>query len=181
MNKTILSLALSASTMLASAGAMAADGSITFTGKVLTASCQIEGGDSTAGGAISVAMPQVGMNNFVSGAPIAPKDFKLKLKGATGNCLSTGEVYSLDIEDGDVSTYGNVKNAAVTTPAEGVEVQLSMAGVPLDLKKEDAIKFPATTTGEEEIDLTASLIAQDASKVKQGEINAVANFMVIQN
>lgn len=180
MNKSMLAVALSVGTLLGANSAMAADGTITFTGEVTAETCQIGGGDNPGTpGVVEVEMGSLGKESFVSNVPIAGRDFTLKLAGAAGGCVANGKVGHVSFAAADITTGGNIKNAGADAAA-GVEVRLSVAGTPLNLTNQ-TIDFPTSTVGDEEVVVRAELIAPNAAAVAEGDINAVGNFTLVFN
>ncbi len=119
--KSLFSTALVAGLGLVAFGANTAhavDGTINITGKVISSTCQINGGASPA--AINVTLPNVSTTSLnTAGAVAGRTPFSIALTGC--GSLTKATTY---FEPGPtVLADGNLKNTAVTAAA-GVEVQL---------------------------------------------------------
>jgi major type 1 subunit fimbrin (pilin) len=119
-NKSLLSAALIAAIGAAALASpvYATDGTINITGKVISSTCQINGGASPA--AINVALPNVATTSLnTAGAVAGRTPFNIALTG----CGSLTKATTFFEPGPTVLADGNLKNTAASG-ASGVEVQL---------------------------------------------------------
>lgn len=119
--KTLFATALVAGLGFVAFGANTAhavDGTINITGKVISSTCQINGGASPA--AINVTLPNVSTTSLTAAGAVAGRTpFNIALSG----CGSLTKATTFFEPGPTVLADGNLKNTAAT-PASGVEVQL---------------------------------------------------------
>jgi major type 1 subunit fimbrin (pilin) len=140
-------------------GAFAVDGTITITGKVEDASCNIAVGGNASGS--TLALPTVFKSALASpGATAGATGFQFNLSGCpvTGNVLAYFESTNVD------SSTGYLKNNAVV-PAANVQVQiLDAAGRPIDLRSNtnnDGVALDAS--GNATLNYSAEYVANGAA------------------
>lgn len=176
MNKSFLAVALAASTIMAAHTASAADGTITFTGQVVAASCPITGGDGTTENDIRVELGTVSTEAFSATAPALSKDFTLQLGDGTGagaGCKDTSA--HVAFEKANITPSGNIANEVAGAT---VEVELHDTSRKIDLSTEE-IEFPQVGAGSaRKVDLRAVLVGANQGAVSAGNINAIGEFLV---
>ena len=176
MNKSFLAAALAASTLMAAHTASAADGTITFTGEVVAASCPITGGDGSLENDIRVELGTVSTEAFSGTAPALSKDFTLQLGNDTGGgagCKNTPAYVSF--ENAEITPSGNIANES---NGATVEVELHDGSGKINLSTEE-IEFPQVGSGvARKVDLRAVLVGTNQGAVTAGNINAVGKFLV---
>ncbi|WP_188249863.1 fimbrial protein [Stenotrophomonas hibiscicola] len=126
MNK--LAIALTAALSLgAAASASAADGTITFTGKIVAATCKVEIGDG-GGSTATVALPDVTVG-AVDGPDAGKRTFKIKLSADAGSGAACDkDTAKLYVYKSTVNANGHLANQytdAVDDPASDVALKLS--------------------------------------------------------
>lgn len=116
---------------LASLGAHAADGTITFTGTVSNTTCSINGNASGTPANLSVTLPTVSAGTLATAGAVAgtsgPTQMVLALSGCTGGATKA----VANFENGSTvdQTTGNLTNQASSGAASKVEVQLLNASL----------------------------------------------------
>lgn len=121
MNKIAIALA-GALTLGAAASAHAqSDGTITFTGEVLSASCAIDAGGSGAADA-TVTLPNVAENSLnAAGARIGDTPFSIVV-GSVGTPCNQTNVQAYFHNRGNVNAAGRLNNAVGVGRATNVEI-----------------------------------------------------------
>lgn len=129
MNKTIVSIIVGVG-IVASASAMASDGTITINGKVTDSACDISiGGASDA----TVTLPNVSTSVLAAPGDVAGAT---PVAMALTNCPTTGSVRAFfEAQNVDMNT-GHLLNTAASTPANNVQVQVvdQATGNAIDLR-----------------------------------------------
>ncbi|MDO1528967.1 fimbrial protein [Fulvimonas sp. R45] len=127
MNKLLLTSALAVAFGAAAfvpQAARAADGTVTFNGKVLSSTCTVS---NATGGNVAVTLPDVPVSNFTAqGSTAGLTPFSLNLTGCptTPSGVVVGAAFSGASIDG---TTGAIKNATGAGNSN-VEVQMTNAG-----------------------------------------------------
>lgn len=118
MNK--LAIALSAALSLgAAASANAADGEITFTGRIVAATCSI---DYSAGNTIALGQISSGNLDTNADAGSRPFDVTLKAGGGTATCSKDSAKLHIDTGASDLDTNGYIAN----TDAGGATIAVKL-------------------------------------------------------
>jgi len=105
--------------------AAAADGTITFTGKILSTSCTIDVNGSS-NSTETVVLPQVNVSALATTAATAGwTPFEIKLTGCQGSLVSAMANFEPGV---NVTAQGRLKNIATNLPASGVDIALRQAG-----------------------------------------------------
>jgi major type 1 subunit fimbrin (pilin) len=149
MNK--LAIALTAALSLgAAASASAADGTITFNGKIVAATCKVEIGDGGSTG--TIALPDI-TTGAVDGPDAGRRTFKIKLSTdtATGAACDK-DTAKLYVYKSTVNGNGHLANQYPGTPgdpASNVSLKLSRieSGVDTDLNLQTAELKADKTSG----------------------------------
>ncbi|MFB5205757.1 fimbrial protein [Stenotrophomonas sp. 3diitr2024] len=140
MNK--LAIALTAALSLgAAASASAADGTITFNGKVVAATCKVEIGDG--GSSATIALPDIS-TGAADGPDAGRRTFRIRLSAdtATGAACDK-DTAKLYVYKSTVNASGHLANQHTATaddPASNVSLKLSriVSGVETDLNLQTA-------------------------------------------
>nr|WP_199043691.1 fimbrial protein [Dyella sp. ASV24] len=128
MNKTlslVVSAALASAAALGARHAYAADGTITFNGQIVGATCTITGSGAANGtGTITVTLPEVSASALqAKGSTAGDTTFQLTLGGGT-NCAN-GKTAALWVEASQTPTLDTVTGALKNNgTATGVEVRM---------------------------------------------------------
>lgn len=116
---------------LASFGANAADGTITFTGTVSDTTCSINGAASGSPANLAVTLPTVSAGTLAAQGAVAgtssPTDMTLALSGCSGTATKAIAAF----ENGPTVDQGTgyLTNQAASGPASNVEVRLLNASL----------------------------------------------------
>lgn len=184
MNKTLLSAALIAGfgvAALAPQAARAADGTITFNGKVLSSTCSVGTvtGGSVTGGNVAVTLPDVQSSAFTgAGKTAGLTPFSLNLTGCpvTPSGVQVGATFSTNID----GTTGAITNSGTSN----VEVQLATpAGVGFNLNSQPAFG-PVTATisgGTATLAYGAQYYQPSATAITAGTVNASVAYTLTYN
>ncbi|NTY34963.1 fimbrial protein [Burkholderia diffusa] len=191
-NKNILAIAAAAVSFAAAGSAMAADGTITFTGAITTASCSLEGGagasvsPGTGGQNIAVNLGTVSadsIGNTAGGGVSAATNINLNLNcGSTGTGLSMVKM-KFDPATGSGLDGKNNQLLKVAGDAEGVGIGLYDANNKLlNLAASDTFNAPLVKGGTEEaptytaaLNLRAGYVANGAP-IKAGDARGTLPF-----
>ncbi|WP_321901956.1 fimbrial protein [Burkholderia cenocepacia] len=192
-NKKLITIAAAAAAFTAAGSAMAADGTIAFTGSITTASCKLSGGagSSVTGGAgaqeVAVNLGKVSadsIGNSTSGGGIAAgTQVNLNLDcGETGTGLTTVKM-KFDPVSGSGLDGKNNKLLKISGDAEGVGIGLFTADNQLmNLAANETINAPLVQGGTEAkptytaaLNLRAGYVANGAT-VKAGTANGTLPF-----
>ncbi|HKN02989.1 MAG TPA: fimbrial protein [Buttiauxella sp.] len=172
MKKSLIAAAISATTLMSAASALAADGTVNFTGEITANPCIVDIGTNNT---MTVDLGKVGVNAFTGpGSKASATKFILRLKDCptdmTARFKFDGTAY-----DGDDSVLKLTQDTGV---AKGVAVELSDVGAVLPL-------FTASTAynltaGANDLPFYARYI-QKAATVEAGIANATTTFTVNYN
>ncbi|MBR8062423.1 type 1 fimbrial protein [Burkholderia ambifaria] len=177
-NKNILAIAAAAVSFAAAGSAMAADGTITFTGAITTASCSLTGGagasvsPGTGGQDIAVNLGTVSadsIGNAASGGVVAGTNINLNLDcGKTGTGLNMVKM-KFDPAAGSGLDAKNNQLLKVTGDAEGVAIGLYDANNErLNLAASDTFNAPLVKGGTEEAPIYTAALNLRAGYVANG-------------
>ncbi|WP_423061927.1 fimbrial protein [Citrobacter portucalensis] len=168
-------------TMGMASSAMAQDGQINFTGKIIEAGCQING---KVNGTQDVKFGEIAKTAFTgAGTTAATTKFTLVLSGCPDDLL--GRPVSVKY-DGTPDTLNNdylqITGYGTDGIAKGVAIQLLNAdGSELPLgTASNAVTVNADASKETNLDFFARYIATEAI-VSAGDANSVANFTMSYN
>ena len=191
-NKNILAIAAAAASFAAAGSAMAADGTINFTGAITTASCSLTGGagasvsPGTGGQNIAVNLGTVSadsIGNTAGGGVAAGTNINLNLDcGDTGTGLSMVKM-KFDPATGSGLDGKNNQLLKVAGDAEGVGIGLYDANNKLlNLAANETFNAPLTNAGTEDapkytaaLNLRAGYVANGAT-IKAGVANGTLPF-----
>jgi type 1 fimbria pilin len=177
-NKNILAIAAAAVSVAAAGSAMAADGTITFTGAITTASCSLTGGagasvsPGTGGQDIAVNLGTVSadsIGNAAGGGVVAGTNINLNLDcGKTGTGLNMVKM-KFDPAAGSGLDAKNNQLLKVTGDAEGVAIGLYDANNErLNLAASDTFNAPLVKGGTEEAPIYTAALNLRAGYVANG-------------
>mgnify|MGYP001074856594 CR=1 FL=1 len=177
-NKNILAIAAAAVSFGAAGSAMAADGTITFTGAITTASCSLTGGagasvsPGTGGQDIAVNLGTVSadsIGNAAGGGVVAGTNINLNLDcGKTGTGLNMVKM-KFDPAAGSGLDAKNNQLLKVTGDAEGVAIGLYDANNErLNLAASDTFNAPLVKGGTEEAPIYTAALNLRAGYVANG-------------
>ncbi|WP_232456765.1 fimbrial protein [Burkholderia ubonensis] len=183
MSINIKKITIAAAVALAASSAMAADGTINFTGEIVAASCGITGGNGTSvtGGkgnqSIDVKLGKVSadtLSGTAGGGIAAGTAINLNLDcGATAKGLTSVKV-RFDPAGGSGVDGHNNKLLQVTGTAKGVGIGIfNTAGTLLNLNANETFDAPLVQGGTEEAPVYTANLALRAGYVANGsEITA---------
>jgi major type 1 subunit fimbrin (pilin) len=182
MKKTLLATALLATTALSLSSALAADGTVNFTGSISATACKVDMGGSTT---LAVPMGKISTTSFSgAGTTSAASKFSLQLKTCPTATTAT-------VKFDGIAAGGDDKILALTGgagAATGVGIQLSdKSGAILPLATNStsytlALGDATDTTKDvtNNLDFTARYIAT-AATVGAGTANSTASFTINYN
>ncbi|MGI9915894.1 fimbrial protein [Vibrio owensii] len=196
MKKVVLIKSLIASSMLlVSAGSYAADGTITFNGKVTAASCTVTGGATGGGSAstnLTVTMPSITTNSIGSnaGAMAGTTAFTITLSNCKSQSTTAEKMRVAFSGQGDPANQYVLKNTASTGAAVGVGIQLlkedstSIIDINGGSNKADETTLPVSTAEESEsyvLNFNAAYVNVSGSAPTAGLVSSVANYTIEYN
>ncbi|KVE06913.1 fimbrial protein [Burkholderia anthina] len=172
-------MTVAAAVALAAGSAMAADGTINFTGEIVAASCGITGGNGTSvtGGkgqqSIDVKLGKVSVDSLggaAGGGIAAGTAVNLNLDcGATAKGLSTVKV-RFDPASGSGVDGKNNKLLQTTGTAKGVGIGIyDAAGTLLNMNANETFDAPLVNGGTAEAPVYTANLAMRAGYVKNGD------------
>lgn len=182
MNKTLLSAALIAGfgvAAIAPQAASAADGTITFNGKVLSSTCTVS--NATAGN-VAVTLPDVPASTFSAQGSVAGlTPFSLNLTGCptTPSGVVVGAAFSGSNID---TTTGAIKNATGTGNSN-VEVQMTNAsGTAINLNTNpNPVSATISSGGAATLSYQAQYYQPTATAVTAGTVTASVTYTLTYN
>lgn len=185
MNKLLLTSALVAAfgaAALAPQTARASDGTITFTGSVLSSTCSVGSatGGTVSSGDVSVVLPDVQSSAFtVKGSVAGLTPFTLNLTGCptTPSGVVVGAAFSGTSID---STTGAITNSGGTS---NVEVQMTNSSGAAIALNTDANPVNATVsgTGTASLSYEAQYYQPSATAVTAGTVSAPVTYTLTYN
>lgn len=188
MSKTLISAALFAAIGITSLSAAAADGKITFTGKISDVTCTIKGGDNTDGGTsnFTVKLPSVSTTALATaGQSAGDTPFSVVVGGSGQTGCTNGKIAKMWFETStptvDAAHGGRLKNTASGGATNVLVALLNKAGATIDLSnnaggegsKEEIADNTAT------LKYTAQYYATGAATA--GDVNTYVNYSVVYN
>ncbi|EEX94665.1 major fimbrial subunit (involved in the expression of type III fimbriae) MrkA [Vibrio orientalis CIP 102891 = ATCC 33934] len=195
MKKSVLIKTVIASSMLlASAGSYAADGTVTFNGKVTAASCTVTGG-ATGGGsastALNVTMPSIttGSIGTTAGDLAGMTAFTITLTDCKSQSTTAEKMRVAFSGQGDPTNQYVLKNTASTGGATGVGIQLlkedgtSIIDINGGSNKADETTLPISTDTAESyiLNFNAAYVNVSGSAPTAGTVTSVANYTIEYN
>jgi major type 1 subunit fimbrin (pilin) len=169
MNKTLLSAALIAGFGIAAFAPQTAraDGTITFTGKVVNNTCTFDV-NSSGGPNGTVTLPVVFRGALAAaGATAGDTNFNIVVAGCDTNLTSVQERFS----GSNVVADGNLQN---TGSATGVEIQLLSGGAPINLQTNAGAPVGTLSSGGVTLSYTARYFATAAAG--SGLVNTTVTY-----
>ena len=195
MKKVVLIKSLIASSiLLVSAGSYAADGTITFNGKVTAASCTVTGGATGGGSAstnLNVTMPSIttGSIGTNAGDMAGMTAFTITLTDCKSQTTTAEKMRVAFSGQGDPANQYVLKNTAATGAAGGVGIQLlkedgtSIIDINGGSNKADETTLPISTATEESyiLNFNAAYVNVSGSAPTAGDVSATANYTIEYN
>ncbi|MGF1777062.1 fimbrial protein [Vibrio nomapromontoriensis] len=190
----LLKSVITSSILLASAGTFAADGTITFNGKVTAASCTVTGG-ATGGGNASTSL-NVTMPSITTGSIGTTKDdlagmtaFTITLTDCKSQSTTAEKMRVAFSGTGDPANQYVLKNTASTGAASGVGIQLlkedgtSIIDINGGSNKADETPLPISTATAESyiLNFNAAYVNVSGSAPTAGTVTSVANYTIEYN
>lgn len=195
MKKNVLiKSVLASSILLVSAGSYAADGTITFNGKVTAASCTVTGG-ATGGGSesktLNVTMPSIttGSIGTNKGDLAGMTAFTITLTDCKSQSTTAERMRVAFSGVGDPANQYVLKNTASTGAAGGVGIQLlkedgvSIIDINGGSNKADETELPISTATAESyiLNFNAAYVNVSGSAPTAGTVTSVANYTIEYN
>ncbi|NOI23365.1 fimbrial protein [Vibrio mediterranei] len=195
MKKSVLiKSVLASSILLVSAGSYAADGTITFNGKVTAASCTVTGGATGGGSAstnLNVTMPSIttGSIGTDKGDLAGMTAFTITLTDCKSQSTTAEKMRVAFSGVGDPANQYVLKNTASTTPAGGVGIQLlkedgvSIIDINGGSNKADETTLPTSAETAESyiLNFNAAYVNVSGSAPTAGTVTSVANYTIEYN
>lgn len=189
MNKTLLFAALIAGfgiTALAPQIAHAADGTITFSGKVLSSTCSVgtvTGGSVTSGN-VAVTLPDVQSTAFTAqGSHAGLTPFSLNLTGCptTPSGVSVGATFSGASIDPSTGAIKNTSGASFSN----AEVQMTdSSGTAINLNSQPAfgpVTASISPSGTASLSYQAQYFQPTATAITAGTVTAAVSYTLTYN
>jgi major type 1 subunit fimbrin (pilin) len=184
MNKIMFALMAAGTVIGASPDASAADGTLTFTGKITEATCTVTGtGGAVGSGTVAVALDTFSKATLdAANKTVGDKPFQIALSGA--DCTD-GKIYKMGFQGGgaNADANGNLNNSLTgVTAATNVQVRLLNATGQVVNFKTDA-NGPVSTAiagNNGTIDLTAQYMAYPAAATA-GDLSTSVEFVLSHN
>ncbi|MET2851946.1 fimbrial protein [Vibrio owensii] len=195
MKKVVLIKSLIASSiLLVSTGSYAADGQITFNGKVTAASCTVTGGATGGGSAstnLNVTMPSIttGSIGTNAGDLAGMTAFTITLSDCKSQTTTAEKMRVAFSGQGDPANQYVLKNTAATGAAGGVGIQLlkedgtSIIDINGGSNKADETTLPISTATAESyvLNFNAAYVNVSGSAPTAGDVSATANYTIEYN
>ncbi|AYV23361.1 type 1 fimbrial protein [Vibrio mediterranei] len=195
MKKSVLiKSVLASSILLVSAGSYAADGTITFNGKVTAASCTVTGGATGGGSAstnLNVTLPSIttGSIGTTKGDLAGMTAFTITLTDCKSQSTTAEKMRVAFSGVGDPANQYVLKNTASTTPAGGVGIQLlkedgvSIIDINGGSNKADETTLPTSAETAESyiLNFNAAYVNVSGSAPTAGTVTSVANYTIEYN
>jgi len=195
MKKNVLIKTIIASSMLlASAGSYAADGTVTFNGKVTAASCTVTGGATGGGSAstnLNVTMPSITTASIgtTAGDLAGMTAFTITLTDCKSPTTTAAKMRVAFSGTGDPANQYVLKNTAATDAAGGVGIQLlkedgtSIIDINGGSNKADETTLPISTATAESyiLNFNAAYVNVSGSAPTAGTVTSVANYTIEYN
>jgi len=188
MSKTLISAAVFAAIGFTSLSAAAADGKITFTGKISDVTCTIKGGDNTDGGAsnFTVKLEPVSVTALkTSGESAGDKPFSVIVGGAGQTGCTNGKIAKMWFESStptvDAAHGGRLKNTASAGATNVLVGVLNKAGSTINMSNNAGGDASAETIADNTATLqyTAQYYAIGAATA--GDVSTYVNYSVVYN
>lgn len=154
--------------------ANAADGTITFTGRILATTCDINGGP---GGAVDIPVPlgTYGADQFgASGSPVGSVPFKIELSGCDAAITDAAVLFEGTADSAD-NTLLALTSGADTASGVGIGIYEADGSTQINLGSSSATQ---TVTGNAATFNFIAKYVSTAATVGEGEANGVANFTI---
>jgi major type 1 subunit fimbrin (pilin) len=196
MEKNVLIKAIIASSMLlTSAGSYAADGTITFNGKVTAASCTVTGAATGPGGTpsknLNVIMPSITTESIgaTAGDTAGMTAFSITLSNCQSPSTTAEKMRVAFSGQGDSANQYVLKNVATTGGASGVGIQLlkedgtSKIDINGGSNTADETTLPLSTAAAQSyvLNFNAAYVNVSGSAPTSGTVTAVANYTIEYN
>lgn len=183
MKKTLLMTSVALAIGFGAPAAMASDGTVTITGKIVASACTVDPNSK----AITVVLPTATPNSFLSGGNPAAGQvagrtrFTIELK----DCDPAPESYT-NVTTGfsgafDSAYPGVLKNNAAS-PAGNVGVRLlDNNNNPIDINDTGDVVTTPLATGDMSLDFLAAYESTSATAVTTGDVESIATFTIGYN
>lgn len=179
MKKNALIIALLAASGFISTSAMAADGTITFTGEIKDVTCSVTGGPNFSVPLDPVQASALGSSGKVAGG----KPFDITVGGTTTGCPD-GTKVAIVFEPSSSAinaATGNLKNTSTDAGgvASNVEIQIldaANANAPIDLRNGDATTEATVASSAAKMPFVAQYIATGAAGA--GAVESAVEYSV---
>lgn len=191
---TLIKTLIASSLFIVSAGSHAADGTITFNGKITAASCTVTGG-ATGGGAAStslnVTMPSITTESIghSKGDVAGMTAFNITLSNCKSQSTTAEKMRVAFSGVGDPADQYVLKNTATGTPAKGVGIQLlkedgvSVIDINGGSNKADETTLPTSSETAKSyiLNFNAAYVNVSGSAPTAGTVTSVANYTIEYN
>lgn len=176
MKKNMIVAAIIATAALSVSNAMAAAGTVNFTGEILDAACTVDVGSQNQ----TVALGKYNKSEFAdAGSTTAATKFNIVLKDCPAT-VTSAKVRFDGTPDATDSTLLAI-DSTVANAAKGVAINLMTADKEqLPLHGDSAYSYKLVTTGDNTLDFYAQY-KSTTKVVSAGPANSVANFSVVYN
>lgn len=188
MSKILISAALSAAIASTSLSAAAADGKITFTGKIEDVTCTIKGGTGTDGATsnFTVDLPHVSKAALDTAGDVAgDTPFSVIIGGSGQSGCTNGKIAKMWFESStptiDAAHGGRLKNTAASGAQNVLVGVLNKSMVNIDMSNNTGGDGSAETIADNTATLkyTAQYYAIGAATA--GDVNTYVNYSVVYN
>ncbi|MCO7508704.1 fimbrial protein [Serratia fonticola] len=169
--KNVFALSFAALSFLAANNALAADGTINFTGEVIDSACTVTTSN------VSVDFGTVAASAFKSaGDTVSPKEFQISLTGCPAAVTASGATVRFDATPD--ATNPNLFSIGASSTAAGVGITVLDAKAAVVTPNSDSSIYTLAETGTNVLDFVAKL-QSTSSTVTAGTISTTANFTVV--
>ncbi|MBL5825938.1 fimbrial protein [Serratia fonticola] len=169
--KNTFALSFAVLSFLAASNALAADGTINFTGEIIESGCTV------ATSNVSVDFGTVAASTFKNaGDTASPKAFQINLTGCPAAVTAAGASVRFDATPD--SSNSNLFSIGASSTAAGVGITVLDAKAKVVAPNSDSSIYTLKETGTNVLDFVAKL-QSTSSTVTAGTISTTANFTII--
>ncbi|MBL5825933.1 fimbrial protein [Serratia fonticola] len=169
--KKHFTLSVAALSFLAASNALAADGTINFTGEIIDSACTV------ATSNVAVDFGTVAASAFRSvGDTVSPKAFQISLTGCPAAVTVSGATVRFDATPD--ATNPDLFSIGASSTAAGVGITLLDAKAKVVTPNSDSSVYTLTETGTNVMDFVAKL-ESTSSTITSGLISTTANFTIV--
>lgn len=157
-------------------GAFATDGTITFTGKVISATCDIDG-NGTGGKDFTVGLKEVQASTLSAVGDVADGEvFSIGLSGA--DCTSSAASIHFEMGSNVDPTTGNLINTVASGGAGNVQIQITGPnGTPINVATDEGAEFVNIVGNETRLDYRAQYFATAAATA--GDVASSVQYSIV--